>query len=219
MECHGADIDVGTSQMEIGMNKNIQELIDAARDRAKDFDTEETQVDADLMRRLANELEAVWSDQKPVAEMYRETNPFSGNSWDVMVHYRRVPVGTRLYALPPLGTAPPDEKQPQSCNPQIQHQGCGEPDWSKSKTIPGEGWKNPLLPMNDRLLWADGAIHLRDQQIIKLERKLAPLLDAAEDVCQSLESEHDCVNVLQMERLRKAVDIANSSGKKSEVPA
>jgi len=50
----------------------------------------------------------------------------------------------------------------------------GEPDWSDSKTLDSEGWKNPLLAKNDRLQIADGAVAWRDEVIRNLRSQKAP---------------------------------------------
>lgn len=50
-----------------------------------------------------------------------------------------------------------------------------EPDWSSSETAQLQGWKNPLLSMDDRLLIADGAVRFRDEMIANLRRQLAEL--------------------------------------------
>lgn len=47
-----------------------------------------------------------------------------------------------------------------------------EPDWSDSKTLLSECWKNPLHPMSDRLLMADGAVAFRDAVISNLRKRL-----------------------------------------------
>jgi hypothetical protein len=47
-----------------------------------------------------------------------------------------------------------------------------EPDWSTSKTLLSELWKNPLFSMTDRLLMADGAIRYRDEIIANLRNQL-----------------------------------------------
>src|SRR5690554_376594 len=46
-----------------------------------------------------------------------------------------------------------------------------EPDWSDSKTLESEGWKNPLLSKNDRLQIADGAVAWRDEVIKNLRSR------------------------------------------------
>lgn len=45
-------------------------------------------------------------------------------------------------------------------------------DWSASKTIPSELWKNPMFSIEDRLLIADGAIAFRDRVIENLRNQL-----------------------------------------------
>lgn len=47
-----------------------------------------------------------------------------------------------------------------------------EPDWTNSKTLLSECWKNPLHPMNDRLEMADGAITYRNEIISNLRKRL-----------------------------------------------
>jgi hypothetical protein len=48
-----------------------------------------------------------------------------------------------------------------------------EPNWTESKTGDCEIWKNPLIPMNDRLEIADGAIRFRDEQLDRLRAENA----------------------------------------------
>lgn len=48
-----------------------------------------------------------------------------------------------------------------------------EPDWSDSKTLETEGWKNPLLSKNDRLQIADGAVAWRDEVIKNLRSRVS----------------------------------------------
>lgn len=48
-----------------------------------------------------------------------------------------------------------------------------EPDWSNSKTLESEVWKNPLLPMPERLQIADGAVRFRNDVIANLRAQLA----------------------------------------------
>lgn len=48
-----------------------------------------------------------------------------------------------------------------------------EPNWTGSKTGDCEIWKNPLIPMNDRLEIADGAIRFRDEQLDRLRAENA----------------------------------------------
>lgn len=52
-----------------------------------------------------------------------------------------------------------------------------EPDWSSSETQVLECWKNPLHPMTDRLLMADGAVAFRDKTIANLRRRIKILDD------------------------------------------
>lgn len=47
-----------------------------------------------------------------------------------------------------------------------------EPDWSDSRTLETEAWKNPLLSKNDRLQIADGAVAWRDEVIANLRQQL-----------------------------------------------
>ena len=47
-----------------------------------------------------------------------------------------------------------------------------EPDWSESKTLISELWKNPMIPMNERLVIADGAIAFYKEVIANLRKKL-----------------------------------------------
>jgi hypothetical protein len=47
----------------------------------------------------------------------------------------------------------------------------GEPDFSKSKTLLSELWKNPLYSLQDRLLMADGAVSFRDEVIANLRKQ------------------------------------------------
>jgi len=48
-----------------------------------------------------------------------------------------------------------------------------EPDWSSSKTLLSEMWKNPSIPMPERLQIADGAVRFRDEVIANLRQQLA----------------------------------------------
>lgn len=50
-----------------------------------------------------------------------------------------------------------------------------EPDWSDSKTLPSELWKNPLFPMSERLEMADGAVRFRNDVIANLRAQLAAI--------------------------------------------
>lgn len=50
-----------------------------------------------------------------------------------------------------------------------------EPEWEDSETSASELWKNPLIPMEDRLVIADGAIHFRDKVIRQLREKIKTL--------------------------------------------
>ncbi len=45
-------------------------------------------------------------------------------------------------------------------------------DWSESKTLPSELWKNPMFSIEDRLLIADGVIAFRDRVIENLRNQL-----------------------------------------------
>ncbi len=48
------------------------------------------------------------------------------------------------------------------------------PDWTNSKTNHLELWKNPLLPINERLEIADGVIANQQTQIDRLRNQLQP---------------------------------------------
>jgi hypothetical protein len=48
-----------------------------------------------------------------------------------------------------------------------------EPNWTDSETLMSEPWKNPLIPIDERLLIADGAIAWRQKLINKLRKQLA----------------------------------------------
>lgn len=56
--------------------------------------------------------------------------------------------------------------------PEQYMKGMPEPDWADSKTLPSEMWKNPLIPMNERLEIADGAVRFREEIIANLRRQL-----------------------------------------------
>lgn len=53
-----------------------------------------------------------------------------------------------------------------------------EPDWSESDTGQLELWKNPLIPMRDRLLIADGGYHYMRMSHQKVCRRLQQSVDA-----------------------------------------
>lgn len=67
-----------------------------------------------------------------------------------------------------------------------------EPDWSASKTLESEGWKNPLLSKNDRLQIADGAVAWRDEVIKNLrsrtpqQGRVPEAMTALVAICQHL---------------------------------
>lgn len=46
------------------------------------------------------------------------------------------------------------------------------PDWSSSNTLPTELWKNPMLPITDRLLIADGAVFGHKTVADRLRKRL-----------------------------------------------
>lgn len=48
------------------------------------------------------------------------------------------------------------------------------PDWTNNKTNHLELWKNPLLPINERLEIADGVIANQQTQIDRLRTQLQP---------------------------------------------
>jgi hypothetical protein len=47
-----------------------------------------------------------------------------------------------------------------------------EPNWDESETPLLSSWKNPFIPLSDRLLIADGAIAFRDSVIQNLRNQL-----------------------------------------------
>lgn len=49
-----------------------------------------------------------------------------------------------------------------------------QPDWTNSKTDRLVLWKNPLLPINERLEIADGVIANQQTQIDRLRNQLQP---------------------------------------------
>lgn len=51
-----------------------------------------------------------------------------------------------------------------------------EPSWADSKTPELSMWKNPLIPMNERLEIADGAVRWRDEVIANLRRQLQEVM-------------------------------------------
>ncbi|MNQ38143.1 hypothetical protein D3C85_517070 [compost metagenome] len=50
-------------------------------------------------------------------------------------------------------------------------------DWSNSKTGQSELWKNPLIPIEERLLIADGAIAFNREVISNLRNQIKELKD------------------------------------------
>ena len=56
-----------------------------------------------------------------------------------------------------------------------------EPDWSSSETLLSEPWKNPLTPMDERLVIADGAVAFLNGVINNLR---AQLEEAMKDVAR-----------------------------------
>ncbi|WP_420105754.1 hypothetical protein [Herbaspirillum huttiense] len=65
-----------------------------------------------------------------------------------------------------------------------------EPDWSASKTLISEAWKNPLTPMGERLQIADGAVRFRDDVIANLRKQLAEV-EAKAAVAQPVADERE----------------------------
>ena len=68
-----------------------------------------------------------------------------------------------------------------------------EPDWSDSKTLPTELWKNPLLSWQARMNIADGAIHFRDRVIQNLRQQLAQSLATSRDHPIAWEWQRPCI--------------------------
>lgn len=62
-----------------------------------------------------------------------------------------------------------------------------EPDWSNSRTLLSEPWKNLLTPMKERLLIADGAVAFRNDVIKNLQRHLQFRVDNLLDISKLLE--------------------------------
>lgn len=58
---------------------------------------------------------------------------------------------------------------------------ASEPDWSGSETVMSESWKNPLLPMPERLLIADGAVRFERDVNANLRRQLSEKASSAGD--------------------------------------
>lgn len=57
-----------------------------------------------------------------------------------------------------------------------------EPDWTESESGPLELWKNPLIPMRDRLLMADGGYHYMRMSHQKVCRRLQETVKASDPV-------------------------------------
>lgn len=92
-----------------------------------------------------------------------------------------------------------------------QPRGEQEPDWSDSKTLPSELWKNPLLSLQERLQISDGAVQWNREVAENLRARLRaaqqpqpkrePLTDEAVlGVAKSIEIQFDS------ERLNEQID-------------
>lgn len=89
-----------------------------------------------------------------------------------------------------------------------------EPDWSDSKTLISEAWKNPLTPMGERLQIADGAVRFRDDVIANLRKQLA---EAQAAVAQPVADEREARDAARWRAMRVTTTaIRNSKGDRLE---